>query len=104
MPAWWLQEGIVGKCLLGGRDTTRENLKEAVNELMGMVEGAAAQIEKATALMVEFVAGMALPQVTPSGGGGGGPTGGWRGKKDDDWWNAWKNVFKATRSRGRGGR
>ena len=54
--------------------------------------------------MMEFVAGMALPQVTPSGGGGGGPTGGWRGKKDDDWWNAWKNVFKATRSRGRGGR
>jgi hypothetical protein len=99
-----LQEGIVGKCLLGGRDTTRENLKEAVNELMGMVEGAAAQIEKATALMVEFVAGMALPQVTPSGGGGGGPTGGWRGKRDDEWWNAWKNVFKATRSRGRGGR
>ena len=99
-----LQEGIVGQCLLGGRDTTRESLKEAANELMGMVEGAAAQIEKATALMVEFVAGMALPQVTPSGGGGGGPTGGWRGKRDDEWWNAWKNVFKATRSRGRGGR
>ena len=98
-----LQEGIVGKCLLGGRDTTRENLKEAVNELMGMVEGAAAQIEKATALMVEFVAGMALPQVTPSGGGGGGQnTGGWRGKRDDDWWNLWKPVFAKFRSRGRG--
>ena len=69
-----------------------------------MVEGVAAQLEKSTALMVEIVAGMALPQVTPSGGGGGGPTGGWRGKRDDEWWNAWKNVFKATRSRGRGGR
>ena len=98
-----LQEGIVGKCLLGGRDTTRENLQEAANELMGMVEGAAAQIEKATALMVEFVAGMALPQVTPSGGGGGGQnTGGWRGKRDDDWWNLWKPVFAKFRSRGRG--
>lgn len=98
-----LQEGIVGQCLLGGRDTTRENLKEAANELMGMVEGAAAQIEKATALMVEFVAGMALPQVTPSGGGGGGQdTGGWRGKKDDDWWNIWKPAFAKFRSRGKG--
>ncbi len=98
-----LQEGIVGQCLLGGRDTTRENLQEAANELMGMVEGAAAQIEKATGLMVEFVAGMALPQVTPSGGGGGGQnTGGWRGKRDDDWWNLWKPVFAKFRSRGRG--
>jgi hypothetical protein len=98
-----LQEGIVGKCLLGGRDTTRENLQEAANELMEMVEGAAAQIEKSTALMVEFVAGMALPQVTPSGGGGGGQnTGGWRGKRDDDWWNLWKPVFAKFRSRGRG--
>ena len=94
-----LQEGIVGKCLLSGRDTTRENLKDAANDLMEMVEGIAEQIEKSTALLIEFVAGMALPQVTPSGGGGGGPTGGWRGKRDDEWWNAWKNIFKATRSR-----
>lgn len=99
-----IQEGIVGQCLLGGRDTTRETLRTASDELMSMVEGVAAQLEKSTALMVEIVAGMALPQVTPSGGGGGGPTGGWRGKRDDEWWNAWKNVFKATRSRGRGGR
>lgn len=99
-----LQKGIVGQCLLGGRDTTRETLRTASDELMSMVEGVAAQLEKSTALMVEIVAGMALPQVTPSGGGGGGPTGGWRGKRDDEWWNAWKNVFKATRSRGRGGR
>ena len=99
-----IQEGIVGQCLLGGRDTTRETLRTASDELMSMVEGVAAQLEKSTALMVEIVAGMSLPQVTPSGGGGGGPTGGWRGKRDDEWWNAWKNVFKATRSRGRGGR
>ena len=99
-----LQKGIVGQCLLGGRDTTRENLKEAAGELMGIVNEVSAQMEKAAVLMVEFVAGMALPQVTPSGGGGGHDTGGWRGKKDDEWWNAWKNVFKATRSRGRGGR
>ena len=99
-----IQEGIVGQCWLGGRDTTRETLRTASDELMSMVEGVAAQLEKSTALMVEIVAGMALPQVTPSGGGGGGPTGGWRGKRDDEWWNAWKNVFKATRSRGRGGR
>ena len=99
-----LHEGIVGQCLLGGRDTTRETLRTASDELISMVEGVAAQLEKSTALMVEIVAGMALPQVTPSGGGGGGPTGGWRGKRDDEWWNAWKNVFKATRSRGRGGR
>ena len=99
-----IQEGIVGQCLLGGRDTTREALRTASDELMSMVEGVAAQLEKSTALMVEIVAGMSLPQVTPSGGGGGGPTGGWRGKRDDEWWNAWKNVFKATRSRGRGGR
>ena len=99
-----LQEGIVGQCLLGGRDTTRENLKEAANELMEMAEGISAQMEKSAALMVEFVAGMALPQVTPSGGGGGHDTGGWRGKKDDDWWNIWKPVMAKFRSRGRGGR
>lgn len=97
-----LQEGIVGQCLLGGRDTTRENMKEATNELMGMVEGISAQIEKSTVAMIEIVAGMAMPQVTPSGGGGGGPTGGWRGKKDDEWWNLWKPVMAKFRSRGRG--
>ena len=97
-----LQEGIVAQCLLGGRDTTRETLKEATNELMGMVEGIAAQIEKSTVAMIEIIDGMAMPQVTPSEGGGGGPTGGWRGKRDDDWWNAWKNIFRAVRSRGKG--
>lgn len=98
-----LQEGIVGQCLLGGRDTNKENMKEAAAELTGMVEGIAAQMEKATILMVEFIAGMALPQVTPSGGGGGGQdTGGWRGKKDDEWWNIWKPVFNKFRSRGKG--
>jgi len=97
-----LQEGIVGQCLLGGRDTTRENLKEAAGELMGIVNEVSTQMEKAAVLMVEFVAGMALPQVTPSGGGGGHDTGGWRGKKDDEWWNLWKPVFTKFRSRGKG--
>ena len=97
-----LQEGIVGQCLLGGRDTTRENLKEAADELMGIVNEVSARMEKAAVLMVEFVAGMALPQVTPSGGGGGHDTGGWRGKKDDEWWNLWKPVFTKFRSRGKG--
>ena len=99
-----LQEGIVAQCLLGGRDTTRDNMNEAVTELMDMVDGIAAQLDKSTAAMVEIVAGMALPQTTPSFGGGGGPTGGWRGKRDDDWWNLWKPVMTKFRSRGRGGR
>lgn len=97
-----LQEGIVGQCLLGGRDTTRENLKEAVNELVGMIENAGDQALKATGLMVAAVVNMALPQTTPSTGGGGQDTGGWRGKKDDEWWNLWKPVFAKFRSRGKG--
>ena len=97
-----LQEGIVAQCLLGGRDTTRDNMNEAVGELMDMVDGIAAQFDKSAAAMVEIVAGMVLPQVTPSGGGGGGPTGGWRGKRDDDWWRLWKPFFANFRSRGRG--
>lgn len=97
-----LHDGIVAQCLLGGRDTTRDNMNEAVAELMDMVDGIAAQLDKSAAAMVEIVAGMALPQVTPSGGGGGGPTGGWRGKRDDDWWRLWKPLFANFRSRGRG--
>ena len=97
-----LHDGIVAQCLLGGRDTTKQNLETAVDELMDMVDGIAAQIDKSTTAMIGIVAGMALPQVTPSGGGGGGPTGGWRGKRDDDWWRLWKPVFANFRSRGRG--
>ena len=78
------------------------DLETAVDELMDMVDGIAAQIDKSTAAMIGIVAGMALPQVTPSGGGGGGPTGGWRGKRDDDWWRLWKPFFANFRSRGRG--
>jgi len=99
-----LQEGIVGQCLLGGRDTTRENLKEAVNELVEMANGIARQAVKATDMMMEFVMDMALPATTPSigGGGGGQDTGGWRDKRDDEWWNLWKPVFAKFRSRGYG--
>ena len=98
-----LHEGIVGQCLLGGRDTTQENLKEAVNELVGMVDGIANQTVKATGLLVEFVANMAIPADVPSVGGGGGnqDSDGWRGKKDDEWWNLWKSVFAKYRARSR---
>ena len=98
-----LLEGIVGQCMLGGRDSgSRENLTEASNELMGMVEGVADQMEKSAAMMIEIVAGIALPAVSASHGGGGGPTGGWRGKKDDDDWNKWKPAFVNFRTRSRG--
>ncbi len=98
-----LLEGIVGQCMLGGRGSgDRNNLKEAVNELMGMAEYVAGQAEKSTALMVEMVAALGMPNVNVSSGGGGGPTGGWRGKKDDDDWKKWKNVFGFFRSRSRG--
>ena len=98
-----LLEGIVGQCMLGGRGSgNRGNLEDAVGELMGMVEYVAGQVEKSTALMMEIVAGLAMPNVSVSSGGGGGPTGGWRGKKDDDDWKKWKNVFRFFRSRGRG--
>lgn len=98
-----LHEGIVGQCLLGGRDTTQENLKEAVNELVGMVDGIANQTLKATNLLMEFVTDMAMPAAVPSvgGGGGGQDDDGWRGKKDDEWWNLWKPVFAKFKSRGR---
>lgn len=98
-----LHEGIVGQCLLGGRDTTQENLKEAVNELVGMVDGIANQTVKATGLLGEFVANMAIPADVPSVGGGGGnqDSDGWRGKKDDEWWNLWKSVFAKYRARSR---
>lgn len=97
-----LHDGIVAQCLLGGRDTTRDNLEEAVDELMDMVNGIAKQIDKSSAAMLDIVAGMALPQTTPSVGGGGSPGGGWRGKRDDDWWNLWKPFFANFRSRSRG--
>lgn len=96
-----LHEGIVGKCLLGGRDTTRENLKETVGELVGMAEGMASQAVKATKLMMQLVIDMALPVTVPSVGGGGGDTGGWRGKRDDEWWDCWMPLFRRFRSRGR---
>lgn len=98
-----LLEGIVGQCMLGGRGSgNRGNLEDAVGELMDMVEYVAGQVEKSTALMMEIVAGLAMPNVSVSSGGGGGPTGGWRSKKDDDDWKKWKNVFSFFRSRSRG--
>ena len=101
-----LHEGIVGQCLLGGRDTTRNNLEEAVGELVEMANGIAEQAVKATDMMMEFVADIALPATTPSvgGGGGGQDTGGWRDKRDDEWWDLWKPRFAKFRSRGYGRR
>lgn len=95
-----LHEGIIGRCMLGGRDSDNtDNLKEAVNELMGMVEGSAEIINEATAQMIEIIADMAFPQIVSSSGGGGGHSGGWRGKKDDEDWDRWKPFFAAFRSR-----
>ena len=109
-----LLEGIVGQCLLNGRDSMhRNNLKYAVAELLnGMVEGVEGQLEKSTSLMNELIDQIEFSEIESSyvtnvlaagvshGGGGGGSTGGWGKKKDDDEeWRKWKPFFRAFRSK-----
>lgn len=98
-----LLEGIVAKCLLGGRDATIINMNIAANELMSMVKGAAAQINKSLEAMTEISSEvqLPLPPITPTSGvGGGGPTGGWRDKDDDERWKWYKNLFGLMRPKG----
>ena len=102
-----LLEGIVGKCLLGGHDSSdRNNLISAANELMEMVTGPIEQLNKSLTIMTDMLNEQSiLPPVSLSAGpsgGGTGSSGGWR-KKDDDEWEWWKrNGFRLMRARGKG--